>query len=115
MKPLVKKIFLNFIKGITLLFLLTMLVLEAFLTAPFVKADIIVVYTAIITTLCWLLLGVAFGRLSKGLYIFLAIVAGAYFYFYYFNSEIHLAHEQERCLDLGKVWDSEQKVCRENQ
>ena len=52
MKPLVKKISVNFFKGIILLFLLLMLVLEAFLTAPYLNYDIIVIYTAVITALC---------------------------------------------------------------
>ena len=103
MTPLVKKISVNFIKGVILSFLLVMLVLEAFLTAPYLTYDIIVVYTAVITTLCWLLIGLFFITYSKWLYAFLFITFGAFLYLYCFDARISLAHQQERCVDLGSV------------
>ncbi len=111
MKPLVKKISVIFIKGIILSFLLVMLVLEAFLTAPYLNYDIIVIYTAVITTLCCLLIGLFFIIYSKWLYTFLLITVGAFLYLYYFDARISLAHQQERCVDLGQVWDKEQNNC----
>lgn len=112
MRPLVKKISVNFIKGTSVLFLLIMLISEAFVTAHFIESDIIVVYTAVITTLCWLLIGLFFTTYSKWLYIFLFMTVGAFFYLYYFDTRISLAHQQERCMDLGRVWDKEQNICR---
>lgn len=111
MKPLRKKIFIDLTKGLILLFLLTMLILEAFLTASYVKYDTSVIYTAIITTLCWLLIGCLFMSYSSRHYIFLAIITATYFGFYYLNDEINLAHQQERCLDLGNIWNKEQNKC----
>lgn len=106
------KLFINLIKVVSALFLLVMLILEAFLTAPFLPHDVSVVYTAIITTLCWLLLGWFFLYFSKWQYVFFAVVTAGYFYFYYFDARVSLAHQQERCLDLGWVWDKEQNICR---
>lgn len=114
MKLLVKKISVNFIKGIILSFLLVMLILEAFLTAPYLNYDIIVVYTAVITTLCCLLIGLFFITYSKWLYTFLFITIGTFFYLYYFDARISLAHQQERCVDLGWVWDKKQNNCFRN-
>lgn len=111
MKPSVKKISVNFIKGITLLFLLVMLVLEAFLAAPYLNYDIIVIYTTVITTLCCLLIGLFFITYSKWLYTFLLITVSAFLYLYYFDARISLAHQQERCINLGQVWDKEQNDC----
>ncbi len=111
MKILAKKVFINFLKGIILLFLLVMLVSEAFLTAHFMEPDIIVVYTAVITTLCCLLFVLFFIAYSKFLYLILFIFISIFLYLYYFDSKISLAHQQERCLDLGKVWDKEQNKC----
>lgn len=111
MKPLMKKTFINLTKGLIVLLLLTMLILEAFLTAPYVEYDTSVIYTAVITTLCCLLVGCFFMPRSIRRYIFLAIITAIYFSFYYLNSEINLAHQQERCLDLGKIWDKEQNKC----
>lgn len=111
MTPLVKKISVNFIKGVILSFLLVMLVLEAFLTAPYLTYDIIVVYTAVITTLCWLLIGLFFITYSKWLYAFLFITFGAFLYLYCFDARISLVHQQERCVDLGSVWDKNKNNC----
>lgn len=111
MKLSAQKISIIFLKGIILLFSLSMLVSEAFLTAHFIESDIIVVYTAVITTLCWLLIGLFFITYSKWLYTFLFITFGAFLYLYYFDARISLAHQQERCMDLGQVWDKEQNNC----
>ncbi len=111
MKPLVKKISVNFFKGIILLFLLLMLVLEAFLTAPYLNYDIIVIYTAVITALCCSLIGLFFITCSKWLYTFLFIAFCAFFYLYCFDVRISLAHQQERCMDLGRIWDKKQNNC----
>lgn len=112
MKLSAKKISIIFLKGIILLFLLSMLVSEAFLTAHFIEYDIIVVYTAVITTLCWLLIGLFFITYSKWLYLFLFMTVAAFLYLYYFDARVSLAHQQERCMDLGEVWDKEQNICR---
>lgn len=86
MKLLSRKLFINLIKGMSVLFLLTTLILEAFLTAPFLP-------------------------FSKWQYVFLAATIVAYFYLYYFDTRVSLAHQQERCMDLGHIWDKEQNIC----
>lgn len=112
MKLLSRKLFINLIKGMSVLFLLTTLILEAFLTAPFLPYDVNMVYIAIITTLCWLLLEWFFLHFSKWQYVFLAATIVACFYLYYFDTRVGLAHQQERCMDLGQIWDKEQNICQ---
>lgn len=110
----VNKIFINSIKGLIALFLLVILVLEAFLTAPYISYDITVIYTAIITTLCWLLIGWLFMHYSYFQYFLFFIAVIPFLYLYCFDVQIKLAHQQERCVDLGQEWDKEQNFCRIN-
>lgn len=91
--------------------IILMLVVEVFITSFYLENDIIVIYTAIITTLCWTILFWIFIKFKYYHYIWMSVLLCSFIYMYLMNNQIHNAHEINGCLEIGKVWDDNQKIC----
>ena len=96
-----KKTVIKLLQVAVVLFLLLFLVLEVFETSFFVKGDIMVVYTAVATTLCWLLLGWLFIPYKKLHYGFMIFVTAFFAYLYFYQSEITSAHTKQKYIENG--------------
>ena len=96
-----KKTVIKLLQIAVVLFLLLFLVLEAFEISFFVKGDVIVIYTAVVTTLCWLLLGWLFIPYKKLHYGFMIAVTAVFAYLYFFQGEITSAHTKQKYIESG--------------
>lgn len=91
------------LKIAVVLFLCMMLAMEAFETSFYISNDLTVIYTAIITTLCWLLLGWLFVDYKKIHYIMLGIFSVSFLYLCFIHGEIQKAHEKQKNVETSIV------------
>jgi len=97
-----KKIIIKSLQVIFVLLLMLCLVIEVFETSFFIKGDVMVVYTAVITTLCWLLAGWLLMPYKKLHYCFFVLVAAVFAYLYFLQEEIVSAHAKQVCVETGE-------------
>lgn len=102
------------IKGLFALILIAFLIIEVFLTSSSLEAETIIIYTAIITSLCWVLVFWIFTKFSLFQRLLALLIYIAFLYMYFLNTQVGIAHGVQGCLETGKVWDYDKNICRDD-
>lgn len=118
MKKRVKDLFLKAlllgVKGLFVAPLIFFFIYEAYITQNEESSMVHIQYVAIITTLCWCLIFWIFLSYKLKHYLFVFLIFIAFLQMFFFDIYIQRAHQMDRCLDKGKVWDFDEHICRDD-